>query len=541
MSNETMFNREDFIRLILSKVEHNSSSAQNAKEYLSEEGYDIKEVVNEGLMRIKEISNRLKLSDDKLSSIQKVPAKSSRKSFRKNWSHESVRLLISESNNEDPYEAIKARARDLVFRAFENGWEGPPYSPIKLAEIMGIDVTPNDSVIDAKIVPQKGNKFQILYNPFQIPTRVNFSIAHEIAHTLFSDCAKATRNREENPTENRQLEQLCNAAASEIQLPYAIFSNDANNAQASMKGLIELAKKYKASLESVFMRYTEVIDQPCAILIGIFQDDGKIVVDYYKSSRFFSLDIPESFQIPADSNAYECTSPGWTAEEIADWEIFLGKSYLVSSVGISPYKRDTKPRVGILVLPIEYARHDQHYGKIILEFGDATKPRGKGKKIIAQVVNTSASLGRGFGYSLAKNYPVVKDRLKEWSSDKSTFVLGNTNVVEVDKDIFVFQMLAQKGLFAKGNEIPLRYKELRKCLIQLREYALDNNCSVHMPAIGAGQAGGEWDIIIGMIHDELVNYEIKVNIYLFQSNSFNPKRKSNLTLLNESSTWETKK
>ena len=541
MSKETMFNREDFIRLILSKVEHNSSSAQNAKEYLSEEGYDVNNVIAEGLKRIREITGRLNLSDDNPVKLKNTPAKSSKKSFRKNWSHESVRLLIEESNNEDPYEEIKARARDLVFKAFEKGWEGPPYSPIKLAEIMGIDVTPNDSVIDARIISKAGNKFQIQYNPFQIPTRVNFSIAHEIAHTLFSDCAKATRNREDNPMENRQLEQLCNAAASEIQLPYAIFSNDANNSPASMKGLIELAKKYKASLESVFMRYTEVIDQPCAILIGIFQDNGKIIVDYYKSSRFFSLDIPDNFEIPQNSNAYECTSPGWTAEETADWSIFLGNQYLVSSAGISPYKRDTKPRVGILILPIEYARHDEDYGKIVLEFGDATKPRGAGKKIIAQVVNTSASLGRGFGYSLAKNYPIIKEQLKTWSEDKSKFVLGNSNIVQVEKDIYVFQMLAQKGLFAKGDEIPLRYKELRKCLIQLREFALENNFSVHMPAIGAGQAGGDWEIIIGMIHDELVNYEIKVNIYLFQGTSFNPKRKSNLTLLNESSTWEKKK
>jgi len=541
MSKETGFNREEFLRLILSKIEHNSSSTQNAKNYLIDEGYNVEEIVSEGMKRIREINARLNIVDYQSAKPKSYVVKTPRKSFRKSWTHESVLLMIKESDNKDPYEEIKARARELVFRGFEKGWEGPPYSPIKLAEIMGIDVTPNDSVLDARVITKPGNKFQIQYNPFQIPTRVNFSIAHEIAHTLFSDCANATRNRESNPIDNRQLEQLCNAAAAEIQLPYAIFSNDANNAPASMKGLIELARKYKASLESVFMRYTEVIDQPCAILIGIFQADNKIMVDYYKSSRSFSLAIPENFQIPPDSNAYECTSPGWTAEEICEWDIFQGKKYVVSSVGISPYKRDTKPRVGILIMPEESAKHDADYGKIILEFGDATKPRGSGKKIIAQVVNTSASLGRGFGYSLAKNYPIIKDKLKEWSADKTQFILGSTNLVQVDKEIFVFQMLAQKGLFAKGDEIPLRYKELRQCLIQLRKIALENNFSVHMPAIGAGQAGGDWEIIIGMIHDELINFEIKVNIYLFQGTSFNPKRKSNLTLLNERSTWETKR
>src|SRR5690606_3251892 len=160
-------------------------------------------------------------------------------------------------------------------RAFEKGWEGPPFSPVQLAALSGIEVLPNDALLDACVIPEKKG-YRIQYNPFQQPTRINFSIAHEIAHTLLSDCGDSIRNREADPSENRQLEQLCNAAAAEIQLPYAVFSHDANAAPPSIEGLIELAKRYKASLESVFIRYTEVIDRPCAILIGIFQDDSRI-------------------------------------------------------------------------------------------------------------------------------------------------------------------------------------------------------------------------------------------------------------------------
>jgi hypothetical protein len=102
-------------------------------------------------------------------------------------------------------------------------------------------------------------------------------------------------------------------------------------------------------------------------------------------------------------------------------------------------------------------------------------------------------------------------------------------------------MLAQKGIFPKGNDIPLKYNELRKCLIQLRKVAAELSCSIHMPAIGAGNAGGDWNIIIGMIHDELVNHNLKVNIYLLQGKPFNPKEKTTLTLFKEDSTWGTKK
>jgi len=541
MSKDIIFDKAKFIKLITSNVEYNSSSVERAKEYLKEEGIDPEEIVAKGMLRINEIQQRLKktVNDPKEQfNISQFGLTSQER--KKRWSHKSVLRLIQESGNIDPLEEIKRRARNLVLKAFELGWEGPPYSPIQLAEYIGINVTPNDSVIDARTVPQKKG-FQIQYNPFQRPTRINFSVSHEIAHTLFSDCAEAIRNRELEPMENRQLEQLCNAAAAEIQLPYAIFSHDANAAVPSIEGLIDLATKYKASLESVFIRYAEVVDKPCAILIGIFQNDSKIVIDYYKASNKFPIKIPDYYEIPVSSTAYECTSPGWTAREQANWDIFNGEVYNVFTVGISPYRRDKKPRVGILILPKDSLDLSPEAGKIMLEFGDATKPRGKGRKIIAQVVNTSAALGRSFGYSLAKNYPIVKEALKKWHANKSEFVLGKTNLVKINEELFVFQMLAQKGLFPKQNEIPLKYNELRKCLIELRDTAIELNSSIHMPAIGSGNAGGDWNIIIGMIHDELVSHDLKVNIYLFQGKPFNPKEKTTLTLFKEDSTWGTEK
>lgn len=533
MSKDIIFDKENFIRLILSNIEYNSSSPARAKEYLASEGIDAEAIVASGMEAINALLNNIGQPKPATSIQQK-----STTPYQRNWNHVSVKRLIQESGNPDPVDEIKTRARGLVLQAFEMGWDGPPFSPIQLAKYLNMDVIPNDAVMDARIVPMNNN-FQIQYNPFQRPTRINFSVAHEIAHTLFSDCAQAVRNREESPAEHRQLEQLCNAAASEIQLPYAFFSNDANSSPPSMGSLIDLAKKYNASLESVFMRYTEVIDKSCAILIGIFQTDNKISIDYYKSSRLFSTQLPNIIEIPADSNAYECTSPGWTArDENVSWDIFDGQLFNIFSIGISPYRRDNKPRVGMLILPVEEVKNAPETGKVVLEYGDATKPRGKGKKIIAQVVNTHAALGRGFGYSLTKNYPIVKEELDKWKADKKRFVLGQSNLVKINSNLYVFQMLAQKGIFSTGTEIPLRYNELRKCLIDLRNTAQELDCSIHMPAIGAGQAKGNWEIIVGMIHDELVNFDLKVNIYLFPDKPLTQKSPSNLILFKEDSTWE---
>jgi Zn-dependent peptidase ImmA (M78 family) len=50
---------------------------------------------------------------------------------------------------------------------------------------------------------------------------VRFSIAHEIAHTLFSDVAEQTRHRggAATTTDEWQLEMLCNLAAAEFVMP----------------------------------------------------------------------------------------------------------------------------------------------------------------------------------------------------------------------------------------------------------------------------------------------------------------------------------
>ena len=213
----------------MANIEHNSSSAEKATEYLVDQGIDADVILAEGLSRIKEIERHLQENKSKRSvfiSTEKTDTPVSNYQ-KKNWTHKSVLKLMAESGTDDPLAEIKTRARNLVLKAFELGWEGPPYSPVQLAEIIGMDVIPNDSVVDARILPtEKG--FQIQYNPFQRPTRINFSVSHEIAHTLFSDCGEAIRNREDYPKDNRELEQLCNAAPAEIQLPYAIFSHDAN-------------------------------------------------------------------------------------------------------------------------------------------------------------------------------------------------------------------------------------------------------------------------------------------------------------------------
>src|SRR5690606_21035207 len=123
--------------------------------------------------------------------------------------------------------------------------------------------------------------------------------------------------------------------------------------------------------------------------------------------------------------------------------------------------------------------------------------------IIAQVVNTSAALGIGFGKSLSKNFPEVKSKLKSWKEKKVDWRLGNSQLIQVRDDTYVFQMLAQNGIRGKEGQTLLDYTALTTCLQELRELATELKAGVYMPLIGSGQARGKWEIIEGIIYSEL--------------------------------------
>ena len=80
-------------------------------------------------------------------------------SFR--WTNKSVLAL---AGREDPIAAIERKARELVLHARDKGWDGPPFNPLFIADLLKIPVTANASVADACIVATNG-KLQIQFNP----------------------------------------------------------------------------------------------------------------------------------------------------------------------------------------------------------------------------------------------------------------------------------------------------------------------------------------------------------------------------------------
>src|ERR1700730_2377145 len=169
----------------------------------------------------------------------------SQRSQEQKWSHPSVLAL----NEPDPINAIIHRARKLVLDAIERGWSGPPYNPFALAEMCGIQVLPTEAVMDARTTSGSDGRFKIEFNSQRPAARMRYSIAHELAHTLFPDCAVETRNRathQQMKDDDWQLESLCNIAAAEILMPFGTLQEEAT-IRPSVDRVLDLRRKYRVS------------------------------------------------------------------------------------------------------------------------------------------------------------------------------------------------------------------------------------------------------------------------------------------------------
>jgi O-acetyl-ADP-ribose deacetylase (regulator of RNase III) len=62
---------------------------------------------------------------------------------------------------------------------------------------------------------------------------------------------------------------------------------------------------------------------------------------------------------------------------------------------------------------------------------------------------------------------------------------------------------------------PIRYEALRAALAKLAEEARRLGARVHMPRIGCGLAGGEWEVVGPMIEEALRCAGVAVTVYDF--------------------------
>ena len=318
------------------------------------------------------------------------------------WTNPSVRALLQTASTHDPVTLIIDSTRQAVLNAMDNGWHGPPFDPVEFARLQGISVVPNESVIDARTLPLSDGSLRIEFNPNRPQARVRFSIAHEIAHTFFPDCAEQVRHRhsrEEMARDDWQLEMLCNIGAAEIAMPIGSIPANGKD-RPGIDLVVELRQTLGASPEALVLRLVNLTDFPClAFSCSKIEDGpntGRYRVDYSVPSRTWSRERLQAGQIlERDDAISECTAIGYTAH--ATGTLLPDESSLqIECIGVSPYPTATIPRA------VGFVFDEKPAGSLLhTVIGDATEPRGSGRKILAHVVNDKAKTWGGNGIARA--------------------------------------------------------------------------------------------------------------------------------------------
>ncbi len=140
--------------------------------------------------------------------------------------------------------------------------------------------------------------------------------------------------------------------------------------------------------------------------------------------------------------------------------------------------------------------------------GDVLECDVPGPKILIHISNCKGGWGSGFVLNLSKKWKEPEQRYK---TDISSFNLGSIQMVQVEKDMFVINMIAQTLGWEDGP--PIKYEALEDCLVKVGIIAEAMKATVIGPKFGTLRAGGDWEKIKPLIKKYL--NDLPVIIYEF--------------------------
>ena len=429
------------------------------------------------------------------------------------WTNSSV---LAFAKGGDPIEEMERLTRDAALSAIEEGWTGPPFDPMELARIRGIEVRPNHTVADARVF-LVNNVFEIEYNPHRPKGRVNFSIAHEIAHTLFEDCADEVRHRNRQKWEQRslQLELLCNVGAAEMMMPVGSFPAD-DDRLTTIEDLMELRKCFEVSTEAVLIRMVKLASSrvACFSASRITDEVGTSYrVDYRIGSALWSEWASSRPKRRFVSDVLDqCVAIGTTAKGTEQWARCDPELH-VEAVALPPLPGASNLRIAGITRPsfeapivsgIEYRQ------------GNAAEFVASSNVAILHIVNDRARtwIARGFARSVRDTHPTSFEDYRKWATEHpEERTLGAVHIADLGGKRYVVSLVAQHG-YGKSTGPRVRYGALDFALFKARKRLLKMGVRiVQMPRIGTGQAGGNWQVIEGLLLERLVSSGIVVRVF----------------------------
>lgn len=157
--------------------------------------------------------------------------------------------------------------------------------------------------------------------------------------------------------------------------------------------------------------------------------------------------------------------------------------------------------------------------RLVYVNGDATYPESPGQKVIVHVCNNVGGWGAGFVLAVSKRWTLPEAEYRKSFEQPTKPALGDVQFVKVEHDIHVANLIGQVGIDLRPGKTPIRYEAVRKGLKLVAQFCKENKATVHMPQIGAGLAGGNWNVMEDIIRQELCMRGVKATVYIYLDKS----------------------
>lgn len=132
------------------------------------------------------------------------------------------------------------------------------------------------------------------------------------------------------------------------------------------------------------------------------------------------------------------------------------------------------------------------------------------EKVIAHGVNCSGGFGSGIAKQIAGKHPTIREAYLHRFNTRG-WKLGETQHIELGDGSFrIITNCATQQRYGRADEGPyVSYPAIRSVI---RSLVKSYPGGFAMPKIGAGLAGGNWDIIASIIEEEIGQIEVRVYI-----------------------------
>lgn len=176
--------------------------------------------------------------------------------------------LVRETGMTDPVEAVRCLT-DSLLELVEA--KKPPINLAMVASFQGAVITRTDIRESGRLVPNGAKGYRIEVRDSDPIGRQNFTIGHEIGHTLVPSYAQSPTVKSDMLTgefqKRNEEEFFCDIASRNLLLPEAMFKDHCSKITPSISGLLELANIFQASIEAVALRLDQLTCWNCVPVV----------------------------------------------------------------------------------------------------------------------------------------------------------------------------------------------------------------------------------------------------------------------------------